>query len=64
MKRRTEHAMERIAQEESTPWPEVRGRAADLAVRTTRRLLTEKLGAGRGAGLIRSAIEDVTRKLA
>ena len=42
---------------------EVRARAADLAVRTTRRLLTEQLGPDQSQRLIGGAIEDVGRKL-
>jgi F-type H+-transporting ATPase subunit b len=64
VQRRTELAMERIAQEEARALQEVRGRAADLAVRTTRRLLDAKVGSGEAQSLIRSAIEDVKRKLA
>ena len=41
--------MERIAQEENRALQEVRSRAADLAIRTTRRLLADKVGAERGA---------------
>lgn len=64
VKRRTELAMERIAQEENRALQEVRSRAADLAVRTTRRLLDDKVGAGEAQSLIRGAIADVKRKLA
>lgn len=64
VKRRTEQAMDRIAQEEQKAVAEVRARAADLAIRTARRLLTEKLGESEAQGMIRSAIEDVSRKLA
>jgi F-type H+-transporting ATPase subunit b len=63
VKRRTELAMERIAQEESRALQEVRSRAADLAIRTTRRLLSEKVGPGEAQALIQGAIEDVKRKL-
>ena len=64
VKRRTELAMERIAQEESRALQEVRGRAADLAIRATRRLLTEKVGTGEAQSLVQGAIEEVKRKLA
>ena len=64
MKRRTEQAMERIAQEEAKAVAEVRARAADLAVRTTRRLLTDNLGKNEAEGLIRRSIEEVGKKLA
>ncbi len=64
VKRRTELALERIAQEELRALQEVRSRAADLAIRTTRRLLGEKVGADEAQNLIRGAIADVKRKLA
>ena len=64
VKRRTELAMERIAQEEARALQEVRSRAADLAIRTTRRLLSERVGDGEAQALIRGAIEDVKHKLA
>ena len=65
MKRRTELAMERIAQEEARALQEVRSRAADLAIRTTRRLLDRARSApARRRRLIRGAIEEVKRKLA
>lgn len=64
MKRRTDLAMERIAQEEAKATAEVRGRAADLAIRTTRRLLTEKVGEGEAHTLLQNAIGEVDRKLA
>ena len=63
VKRRTQQALDRIAQEEQRALMEVRSRAADLAVRTTRRLLTEQLGPSQAQHLIGSAIEDVSRKL-
>ena len=49
VKRRTDLAMERIAQEEARALQEVRSRAADLAIRATRRLLDDKVGRRRGA---------------
>ena len=64
VKRRTQQAIDRIAQEEQRALMEVRARAADLAVRTTRKLLTEQLGPQQAQRLIGSAIEDVSRKLA
>jgi F-type H+-transporting ATPase subunit b len=64
LKRRTEQAVERIAQEEQKALAEVRARAADLAVRTARRLLVERIGEREAQGLVRGAIEDVSRKLA
>jgi F-type H+-transporting ATPase subunit b len=64
VKRRTDLATERIAQEEARAVQEVRGRAADLAIRATRRLLVEKVGAGEAQRLVQGAIEEVKRKLA
>ncbi|MEK0082187.1 F0F1 ATP synthase subunit B [Benzoatithermus flavus] len=64
VKRRTDLAMERIAQEEARALQEVRTRAADLAIRTTRRLLTERVGEAEAQTLVRGAIEEVKRKLA
>ncbi len=64
VKRRTELAMERIAQEEAQAVQEVRSRAADLAIRATRRLLVEKIGDSQAQTLVQSAIGEVQRKLA
>ena len=64
VKRRTELAMERIQQEENQAVQEVRARAADLAIRTTRRILTERIGSDEAQKLVSSAIEEVKRKLA
>ena len=63
VKRRTEQAMDRIAQEEQRVLSEVRARAADLAVRTARRLLTERMGESEAQGLMQGAIRDVSRRL-
>lgn len=64
VKRRTQQAMDRIAQEEQRALMEVRARATDLAVRTTRKLLVEQVGPQQAQRLIGAAIEDVSRKLA
>jgi F-type H+-transporting ATPase subunit b len=64
LKRRTDLAMERIQQEESRAVQEVRTRAADLAIRTTRRILTERIGEEEAQTMVRGAIEEVSRKLA
>ena len=64
VKRRTDLALERIAQEEGRAVREVRSRAADLAIRATRRLLSDKIGPDEAQSLIRGAIEEVKRKLA
>ena len=64
VKRRTEQAMERIAQEEDRALAEVKARAADLAIRTTRQLLTDKVGTSETQSLIEGAIREVKQKLA
>lgn len=64
LKRRTDLAMERIQQEESQAVQEVRARAADLAIRTTRRILTQKVGQNEAQAMVKGAIEEVSRKLA
>ena len=63
VKRRTEQAMERIQQEEQRALAEVRARAADLAVRTARHLLTERVGEGEAHRLVQNAIRDVSHRL-
>ncbi|MFZ1429757.1 MAG: F0F1 ATP synthase subunit B [Geminicoccaceae bacterium] len=64
VKRRTELAVERIAQEEAQAVQEVRSRAADLAIRATRRLLVDKIGNAEAKSLVQGAIGEVGRKLA
>lgn len=64
LKRRTALAMERIQQEEARALQEVRARAADLAVRTTRRILTDRVGRKEAQAMVKGAIEEVGRKLA
>ena len=64
VKRRTEQAMDRIQQEEQRALAEVRARAADLAVRTARRLLTERIGEQEAHAMVRNAVQDVSRRLA
>lgn len=64
VKRRTELAVERIAQEESQAVQEVRTRAADLAIRATRRLLVDRIGDAQAQTLVKGAITEVERKLA
>ena len=63
LRRRTEHAMARIAQEEARALQEVRSHAATLAVRATERLLREHLDRQHGQALLDAAIEEVGRKL-
>lgn len=63
LRRRTEHAMGRIAQEEARALQEVRNHAATLAVRTTERLLRDQLDGQQAQALLDGAIEEVGRKL-
>ena len=64
VKRRTEQAMDRIQQEEQRAVAEVRARAADLAVRTARRVLTERIGDQEAHQMLQNAVQDVSRRLA
>jgi F-type H+-transporting ATPase subunit b len=64
VKRRTEQVMDRIQQEEQRALAEVRARAADLAVRTARRLLTERIGDQEAHQMLQNAVQDVSRRLA
>ena len=61
--RRTQQAEERIAQEEARALADVRARAADLTVATTRRLLIEKLGGDAAQKMMQASIGEVTKKL-
>ena len=62
--RRTQQALDRIAQEEARAVQEVRARAADLAARATRDILTEKLTPPEVERLMRDAVEQLNKKLA
>lgn len=64
LKRREEQALARIAQEEAKALQDVRNRTADLAIRTTGRLLSEKMAGAQGKSLLDDAIGEVSRKLA
>jgi F-type H+-transporting ATPase subunit b len=64
VRRRTQQAMDRIAQEEQRALAEVRARAADLTIRTTRQLVADKLDANGAQRLVDGAIEELGRKLA
>ncbi len=64
LKRREELAMARIAQEEAKALQEVRNRTADLAIRTTGRLLTDTMAGTQGKSLLDDAIGEVSQKLA
>ena len=64
LKRREEQAMARIAQAEAKALQEVRSRTADLAIRTTGRLLADKMAGKPGEQLLDNAIGEVSQKLA
>jgi F-type H+-transporting ATPase subunit b len=64
VERRTQQALERIEQEEVRAMQEVRARAADLAARTTRRLIADRLDEAQSHRLLDGAIDEVQRKLA
>lgn len=64
LKRREEQALARIAQEEARALQEVRNRTADLAIRTTGRLLADKMAGAQGKSLLDDAIGEVSQKLA
>ncbi|MGI9504525.1 MAG: F0F1 ATP synthase subunit B [Geminicoccaceae bacterium] len=64
LKRREVQALARIAQEEAKALQEVRNRTADLAIRTTSRLLSDKMAGKEGKSLLDDAIGEVSRKLA
>jgi F-type H+-transporting ATPase subunit b len=63
VKRRRDQAMDRIAQEEQKALAAVRARAADLAVRTARRLVIERTSGDEARAMVKRAIEDVDRTL-
>jgi len=63
LRRRTELAQARIAQEEARTIQELRAYTATLAVRTTERLLTEQVDAEQQAAFVDRAIQEVGRKL-
>lgn len=64
IERRTRQAEERIAQGEAQALAEIRARAADLAMRTTRRLIAEQVDPAKEQDLIGKAIGEVRQKLA
>lgn len=64
LRRRTELAEARIAQEEARAIQELRVHAATLAVRTTERLLAEQLDGEKAGAMVDRAIQEVGRKLA
>ena len=63
LRRRTEQAMGRIAHEEARALQELRAHAATLAIRTTERLLRERIDGPHAQALLDGAIDQVGRKL-
>jgi F-type H+-transporting ATPase subunit b len=63
LSRRTEQALSRIAQEEARALQDVRNQAAELAIRTTRRLLADQIDNQRAQVLVDQAIAEVGRKM-
>ena len=63
LKRRTEQVMARISQEEARALQELRAYAARLAIRTTERLLRERVDGAHAQALLDGAIEQIGRKL-
>lgn len=64
IERRRQQAEERIAEEEARAVRDVRRRAADLAARTTRKLIAERMDGEVAQATMRDAIGEVQRKLA
>ncbi len=63
LKRREQLALQRIAQAEVQATADVRAAAVDLAMAATRKILTDKLDAGRQEALIDAAIKELPGKL-
>jgi F-type H+-transporting ATPase subunit b len=63
LRRRRDLAVERIAQAEKDAVRHVRAAATDLALKATRKLLIDKIDAGKQAELIDGAIGDVKDRL-
>jgi F-type H+-transporting ATPase subunit b len=63
LKRREAQAIERIAQAEQAAIAEVRGRAVDVAIEATRKLLVERLTPGQQGALIDAAIAELPKRL-
>lgn len=64
LRRRTELAQARVAQEEARAIQELRAYTASLAIRTTERLLAEEMDGQQANALVDQAIAEVGRKLA
>ena len=63
LKRREQLALQRIAQAEAQATADVRAAAVDLAMAATRKILTDRLDAGRQDALIDAAIKELPGKL-
>ncbi len=63
LKRRTEQVIGRIAQEEARAVQELRAYTATLAIRTTERLLRERVDGPHAQAMLDGAIEQLGRKL-
>ncbi|MBK8209889.1 MAG: F0F1 ATP synthase subunit B [Rhodospirillales bacterium] len=63
LKRREAQALERIAQAEKAAVDEVRGRAVDVAIEATRKLLAERLTPKQQGSLIDAAIAELPKRL-
>ena len=63
LRRRTELAQARIAQEEARAIQELRAHTASLAVRTAERLLAEEMDGQHANALLDQAIAEIGRKL-
>jgi F-type H+-transporting ATPase subunit b len=63
LKRREVQALERIAQAEQAAVAEVRGRAVDVAIEATRRLLADRLTTDQANALVDQAIQELPKKL-
>ncbi|SNB54294.1 F-type H+-transporting ATPase subunit b [Arboricoccus pini] len=62
--RRTQQALDRIAQEEAKALADLRGQAANLAIVATRELIGQNLDKAKANRLMADAIAEVQRKLA
>ena len=63
LKRREQNALDKIAQAETRAVDEVRGRAVEVAIAATARLLSEQMDGAQGDKLVDEAIAEVGRKL-
>jgi len=63
LKRREQNAIDKIAQAETRAVDEVRGRAVEVAIAATARLLSEQMDGAQGDKLVDEAIAEVGRKL-